>query len=259
LIEQFGYLKKGYFVKKLRRNIVLFFCVACCTACFDLQENLFLKKDGSGTFSFIINLEQSKEMVKMLGTISNTIDSNDSIGSITEKPEIKFEKAFEKATYKLQNTQGIKNITIISDTMKYKFGISFDFSNISTLNTGLNNLFSDDADTTAKKDIVYFELKNNELKRIETLDSKSIVGKSLGLPNEASNFNAHKQFSLERFLNTATFTTTYSFEQTINKAQNTHSILSNDAKTITLVTYPFASAKDTADKKISIANTITLQ
>ena len=135
----------------------------------------------------------------------------------------------------------------------------FVFSNISTLNTGLNNLFSDDADTTAKKDIVYFELKNNELKRIETLDSKSIVGKSLGLPNEASNFNAHKQISLERFLNTATFTTTYSFEQTINKAQNTHSILSNDAKTITLVTYPFASAKDTADKKISIANTITLQ
>lgn len=229
--------------------------VWCCTACFDLQENLFLKKDGSGTFSFIVNAEQIKSMMGMFDGMGNTsTDTSATNGKTLNKLEV----AFEKTKNRLQSIEGISNITAIGDTIKYEFGISFDFANISALNIGLNRLFEED--TSSNRPIInYFEYSNNELKRLEVVDSKSYLGKSIGLQNDTTSFNAHKIFDFEKFFGAVSYTTNYEFEEKVESFQNKKATLSSNTKKVTLVSFPFANTKDSTEKKTNIANVIYLK
>lgn len=248
-------------IKKLP---ILLISLLLCTACFDLQENLFLKKDGSGTFSFVIDMAEMKSMMAMfddmnldeLGENSKTNDRK------SKKKENKFDSNFEITKRKLLNTEGITNVKTIEDTVNFKFGLSFDFKTIASLNKAMNRLFEDEEanDSIPKTDIVYFELKDNQLIRNDYIDSKSIIGKSGNMSKTGTGNNdifSSLTANLEQLFANVSYSTNYEFERKISQSTNQQSMLSNNLKKVTIKCNPFVAAKDSNALKCSIANTIS--
>jgi hypothetical protein len=237
--------------KHLSRFALLFICLLACTSCFDIHENIFLKKDGSGNFSFSIDLTQMKPMMVMLESDKSAPDKQSTQESLNDK--------FEVVHAKLSQVNGITNIHSIEDTANYTFGIAFDFSNVTALNKAMNKLFEEDTAKAKQKEIVYFEMKDHQLIRKDELDSKSILGKSGSLMGSKSRKSENITGSLDQLFSTVTYSTTYQFESKITGTLNSNSIISGDKKKVTVTCYPFAALKDSTQKKCSIANTITLK
>ncbi len=247
----------------------------CCTACFDIQENLFLKKDGSGNFSFIIDMSEFKSMMAMFDGVGKSLggkdDTNESRSKDRNKekakakesksPTDKLSSAFEKTRRKLLNTPGITNVKSIEDSISLHVGVSFDFKNIASLNEAMNKLFADDDSVkTDKKPVIYFEYKDNQLIRLEALDSKSILGKSNAFTGKSTDVNSEDPlFDVSKLFSTVSYTTNYEFENKITSAKNTDAMLSSGMQKVTLKIYPFAGVKDSTKAKPTIANTITFK
>lgn len=236
--------------KNLLKSLIITICLFVCTACFDLQENLYLKKDGAGNFSFVINMSEFKSMMDMFGDGG----SNSQFGSDKTSTE-KLNSAFQITRKKLLNTNGITNVNAIEDTINYTFGIGFDFKNIDALNKAMNKLFDDDSATnTKRKEITYFTWKDNKLTRIESLDTKSILGKTTTMAGKDKLENNF--FNIEKLFEGISYSCIYKFDDKIVSSNNSNAILSTDSKSINLKCYPFASITDSTQKKCNIANTI---
>jgi len=239
-----------------------------CTGCFDLQENLYLKKDGSGNFSFIIDLTEMKTMMAMFdGEEEEQDDETEDTEEIKiksrekspNKKDDKFSSNFEKTRRKLLNTDGISNVKTIEDTINYKFGLSFDFKNITALNKAMNRLFEDeDTDTIPAQEIIYFEWKDKQLLRNEEIDSKSILSKTGSFSNTGGNdLFSGLTSNLEQLFAAVSYSANYEFEKKISLSSNAQAQLSSNDRKVSIKCYPFAAKKDTSAQQCTIANTIS--
>lgn len=246
--------------KYIPKITLVLFTLFCCTACFDLQENLFLKKDGSGTFSFIIDMSQFKSMMTMFDGVGKSLDNKSNKDEKTTAPNDKLSTTFEKTRRKLLNTEGISNVKIVEDTANLNFGISFSFKTVVSLNDAMNKLFEeDDSLKTNRKKVTYFEYKDNQLTRLEALDSKSILGKSSSMVEKSPDVNSENPlFNVEQLFGTISYTMNYEFENKISSVKNQQSLLSANMQKVTLKIYPFASS-DSTKAKTSMANTISFK
>lgn len=242
----------------LLKITVILICLLVCTACFDLQENLLLKKDGSGKFSFLINLGEFKTMLSMF---DQEDIKDDREKSITRKsPANKLNSTFEITRRKLLNTPGISNVKNIEDTINYSFGLSFDFKNIESLNKAMNRIFEDDSVKTDVKETEYFQFKNNQLTRFEVLDSKSLLGKTNAMSGSSREGKTDNGLmSLSKLFEAVSYSTNYEFENKIDSLKNENAMLSSNLKKVSIKCYPFAVLKDSTQKKCSISNTITFK
>lgn len=226
-----------------------------CTGCFDLQENVFLNKDGSGKFSFVVNLSEFKMMADMFD------ESEETKGDFTLKNSStgKLNSSFVSTIKKLEKTKGISDIKTIEDTVNYTFGLSFNFKDVYALNKAMNRLFEDDSITSNTTETTFFVIKNKQFIRLDVLDSKSIFGKTTSMSNTNTKKTENSFFSASKLFETISYTSNYEFEQTIDSINNNSAILSNNLKKVSLKCYPFADTKKNAQNKCTIANIITLK
>jgi hypothetical protein len=255
-------------ISVLKKNIQKFILIACtlfcCTACFDIQENFFLKKDGSGTFSFVIDMSQFKSMMAMFDGIGSAFEDKDKRNEKAKKekkksPNEKLSSTFEKTRRKLLNTGGISNVKSIEDTTNLIVGISFDFKNIIALNDAMNKLFEGDSVNSDTSKVTYFEYKNKQLTRLEVLDSKSILGKTNAMSAQKDDNAESMPFDVEKLFGDVTYSTNYEFEDKIDAVQNENALLSTNMQKVTLKIYPFVTPKDSTQKKHSIGNSISFK
>ncbi len=242
---------------RLFKLLILLLSVFGCSACFDLQENLFLKKDGSGTFSFIVSLGDLKSMMSMFEMGKS--DNNPEKSTRTKKSSNeKLSNNFESTRKKLMKIDGISNVKTIEDTINNKFGLSFNFKNVEVLNNAMNRLFEDDTATEKGPDIVYFQWKDNRLIRNEEIDSKSIIGKSGDFTKDTKKSSETLlPFSLDQLFGSVSYSSSYEFENKITESVNPNAELSSNKKKVTIKCYPFAAEKDSTKQKCTIANTIS--
>ncbi len=97
-------------------------------SCFEIKEILNINKDGSGSFSMVIDLSQVKLMMEGLG------GSED---GETASPFSDMEAEYENTRSQLEEIEGISNITFTSEMEGYVVKSGFDFSNIDALNMGM--------------------------------------------------------------------------------------------------------------------------
>ncbi len=242
---------------RLLKFLILLLSVFGCSACFDLQENLYFKKDGSGNFSFIVSLGDLKSMMSMFE--NGKSDDNTGKSQRTKKSSNeKLSNNFESTRKKLMKIDGITNVKTIEDTVNNKFGLSFNFKNVGVLNSAMNRLFEDDTATEKSPDIVYFQWKDNQLIRNEEIDSKSIIGKSGDFTKDSKKRSETLlPFSLDQLFGSVSYSSSYEFEQKISQSANPNAALSSNMKKVTIKCYPFAAEKDTLKQKCTIANTIS--
>jgi hypothetical protein len=229
-------------MKKTACAFLLFSFSLLCTSCFDIRENVLFNKNGSGEFTFSMNLAELKPMVSMFGA-ENGESSNELLAS-----------RFRETSSKLKQLPGITSAKSIEDTVNYTFGVSFSFDDIKALNLAMNSIFNDDS---AIKQIPYFEWKGRQLIRNEQLDSKSILGKTTELSNTKGVKTQNSLGGLESLFSTVSYTTSYTFDRKVDSTRNENAMLSKDLKTVTVKCFPFA-LKDSTQKKCTVGNVISL-
>jgi hypothetical protein len=210
-----------------------------CTACFDLHEEILFNKNGSGNFTFKIDMSQLKTFFESDNGFTQTSATKEK-----NNPTDKLDSKFDAFKNQLSQIEGISNIKQNLDTTNIIVSISFDFKNITALNNGMSLLFNDDIDTDKKikqKQTIFYAFNNNQLIRYETENNSGFLKAGLVDKNAPIDKNNLSQqlIKADDLFKTVSYTTTYQFENEIKEYTNKNSTVSSNKKKIILKCYPF--------------------
>lgn len=191
-----------------------FFLIVFLSSCFEIVEDVSFKKNGSGTFKYLINLSQSKTEINSL----MRLDSSSGF-RIPKTKEIN--ENLEKVEYSLKNSEGISNVSVKSDFKSWIFEINADFDKCENLEKALNKAISslNSKNKFLIKDVFTFagNTMQRNMIRISSTDIK----------------NANKGV-LKKILSAANYTTIYRFENTIETQSNPKAKVSPSKKAVML-------------------------
>lgn len=216
-------------------SIIFLIITFSYTSCFEIVEEVNLNDDGTGSFSFTVNMSQSRIQV-------NSIMLLDSING-RPLPKIEdFKKAIRRLEYELKKDSAISEIKITENWEDYIFSITGNFQNIDALNKAIKNIntiFTPKGYTAELYD--NFKYENNIFERLY----------SYNLINE---YNTLSQKDKTAFKN-AKYTTVYRFNSPVKSYSNQNALKSKSGKAIMLK----VNVRELVTNKKSIKNTIILR
>lgn len=176
------------------RLLTLIFTASFLSSCLGFEEKIFMRKDGSGTFTYTLDITEAlKKTMQFANAFKNALtDSADAKPKLSKEEEYQkeidkgfgeFKEKFLFNREEIDKNNAIKNFQQFTDTAKgaFKFGCRFDFTNVDALNKTLKSLFiPQQKDKSEKRDgmpaaIYKFEkgVLSRELKKD---DVKSFIG-----------------------------------------------------------------------------------
>lgn len=223
------------------RHSLRFLILGCMlfgfSGCFEILEEVTMKSNGSGTFTYTVNMSQSK--AKLASVMA--LDSVD--GHKVPKQNDVIDQ-IKKAQKTLQGISGITNVAPTWDFTNYIFVMKFDFNNTATLNHALltlaQTMTKDKDKSKVPSTISAFAYASNVFSRKNEYNSKAEIDKL-------------KQKDLD-ILKTSTYTCIYRFESEVKSCSNADAKISSNKKNVMLKLNMLELLK--GDKKIQ--NTITL-
>ncbi len=148
-----------FFRHRLANSVLLLIAVFISTACFEVREEIAIDKQGAGTYSFLIDMSSSKNLIDMAMGMQITKDRT---------PFAQMDSSFAKGIERLTNMQGISNVQAINNREQYVFGMMFDFQNVDALNAALNQSAQEQPEPNS---MATFTFRKKELSR----SSRSLV------------------------------------------------------------------------------------
>jgi hypothetical protein len=133
-------------------GVLLTFVIAL-TSCFEVREEIAIGKDGAGSYTFLIDMSSSKNIIDMAMSMQISKDRT---------PFTQIDSSFAKGVERLSNIQGISNVQAVNNREQYVFGMTFDFQNIEALNTALNQSAQEQPENHS-----VFTFRKKELSRSE--------------------------------------------------------------------------------------------
>ena len=120
------------------------------TSCFEIREKIELNKNGSGTYSLIIDLSEMKSMIEAMNPD----------GDVTEgSPFNEMEEDFVVTRDLLSEIDGISNVNFYAENEGFKVVTSFDFKEMEALNQAIQVVYDPEAETDASKTFYSFKRK----------------------------------------------------------------------------------------------------
>ena len=213
-------------------SISLLLTLISFTSCFEIVEQIFVKKDGSGNLQITLNLSKSKTKINSIRQMKTINGRN-----VPSEAEIKNKiKEIEKSIGK---TAGITGVKTTLDWDNYIGTISCNFANVNQLNSIAKNV-SNGGDAKYIEKSYNYDIANAVFERLNKLSVKKDYNKLS---------NADKEVFA-----TANYTSISKFESTINTISNADAKISPSKKAIMLQ----YNLLDIINGKKSIENKITL-
>ncbi len=206
----------------------------CCSSCFELIEQIQLKKDGSGSLQVTLNMSKSRTRLNSLIKMK-TVNGHD----VPSKEEIALKvKDIEKAVAK---TPGISSAASSIDFENYIITLSCNFKSVPQLNAVSKSIRESENAPDKNTDQFYlFDAAQKSFSRLNKFSLKKEYEKMS---------NADKEIFA-----TANYTTIYKFESEIKSTSNKESKISASKKAVMLK----QNALDIITNKKSVENKITL-
>lgn len=230
-------------MKNLSVFLSLFLGSVLFTGCFDLIEEVRYNKDGSGTYSFLMDMGEMKELLAMVMASDSTgAGSLDSLGGFSKE-----------VVKKLEGLPGISDLEVIDDQEAFQFGYRFSFRDLDALNNALKE--SMEGQMAAGQEPTgedYFSMKRKEFRRLDPAGFQKIVKESMGSMGDDENSEMAMMF-----LKDVSYRTIYHFERDVKKVSNPEASISEDQKTVTLTYFLFDEERSKAGT--GIENTIKLK
>ena len=214
--------------------LVLFSCMILFQSCFEIIEQVFIKKDGSGNFQLVLNMSKSKtklnSMMKMKTVNGHEVPSK---AAITQKVT-DLEKTMKK-------TAGISNVNTQLDFDNYIFTLSCNFAKVASLNATVKNIGEKEKSQSKAIERSYeFDAAENTFSRLNKFSLKEEYQKMS---------NADREI----FAN-ANYTSIFRFDSDVTATSNKESKVAGNKKAVMLK----LNALDIITNKKSIENKINL-
>ena len=177
------------------------------TSCIEIHDEISLKNDGSGTFSYKINLNASKLKVNSILAL-DSLDGKKvpSINEIKEK--------INKYKELLSKKEGISNVKTETNFTEFILKFQCDFTSVNALQKAIKDVFEEESKSKTLKEIEtnWLVWENNKLSR--------------SVPSITQDFTSRlKREDLEALKNGKYFSITR-FEKPIEKFENPQSTVS---------------------------------
>lgn len=117
----------------MRKFLLVFILVPLLSSCFENIEEIRLKSDGSGSFTYIVNFSQSRS------DINSALALDSFLGLNLPKLDLIKEK-IRTAKAKLVASPGISNVILKEDYTNYILELTGDFKSIGQLNAAAKNI-----------------------------------------------------------------------------------------------------------------------
>ena len=160
-------------------------------SCITFEENYYLKKDGSGSFEFKVDMSQLMGMMK-------AFEGMEQEGDDKASEAIDFNKEVEK----LKTIKGISNVKVIEDEEQGMFSMSFDFKDYEALNKAHHEALDSsglDHEVLSKKGnkIFFKQITPGDLAKQADASEQDSLSAMMGA-GMLSQFNYKVNFTLEQ-------------------------------------------------------------
>lgn len=119
---------------RLLTHLLVIFMAFSFTSCFHIIEDIFFQKDGSGTYSIVVDMSQIANMMELMGSGDNKEMEEAMSGMVSE---------FEMVKKRMEALNGVSNVKQEVDKETLIFSTSFDFDDLKALNLGMSEYFMD--------------------------------------------------------------------------------------------------------------------
>lgn len=232
------------------RRIILLCCFCLVTAtlfsCFEIKENINIREDGSGSYSFLMDLSQmrplfamSKDFARSMADTSGRIKKTSSVPN----PILQMKTKFDALQPMLESVDGISDYKTVCDTNAYIIGATYSFKTMESLNNSINVLRNSSGNGTSLEKTHYI-YNDKHFEKINDISKANITGttsKNDSLTNE--------------LFKGARYTLTCTFERKIKDVSNQSYFISADGKTL----FYTGSLLDILNQKTNIGNAVILQ
>lgn len=246
------------------------------TGCLNILEEVTFKKNGSGTYSMIIDMSEMKNMMDMFKTMApgqegtttpteegteKDMNSEDVQGkedgsndAAAEENPADMSKMGEQLTggvaKSLEGVAGITNVVEVNDTAAFKFGYTFEFANVEALNKAIKIINKEKYDAKAEET---FKVSGKKFERLGTANIGEELKKALSEGDEDGQMDMMKSFFADM-----AYTQVYRFpDRTVKKSTNELSEVTEEGHTLTIKIKPFSEEEKM--KKATVATEAKLK
>ncbi|MEZ4826200.1 MAG: hypothetical protein R3C61_07880 [Bacteroidia bacterium] len=199
-------------MKKIAILSTLFLAFAC-TSCLNIVEEIFLKKDGSGSYSISVDMNEMMNMMQGLMS-QEQMEENDMFSSM--------DSTIQETLAQLRQVEGLSNVGHKAEG--YKFTISYDFTSVDVLNRATQSGSVTPGMDLSSSSGDNFKYTKGLFERVNPP-----LGDLMEDEEFASNFEMAKMF-----MSGASYKTIYHLPGKVSKMDNEAARLSGDKKTVTL-------------------------
>lgn len=190
--------------------LLLFICIFF-TSCFEIVEELYIKKNGAGNFTFTLNMSESKTKLASIMML-------DSVQGYKIPNKHELQKQTQIVNQKLKQIAGLSNVGTKLDLNEYIAEIKFDFTNVQQINQAMKVL------------IEYYKIRNYSVPHYAyTLNSKQLTRTYNSKTTTINAYNKMKQADKNVFQQ-AKYTSIYRFEDEISSSTNATTKISKNKK-----------------------------
>ncbi len=238
--NQYKFTKKSYF-KKVTLFVSAIFLM---TSCLEIRETVKLNTDGTGTYSFVLDMSQLKELFMASRTMAKNMmsDSLKRKGYVVKSPNPidQLKPKFDAIKVEIESIKGIRNYQTVYDSVNFRIGAQFDFDNEKALNLAINTIQKKKEEVAAGVEKHFF-YKEKFFERLNTISSSDL--QNFQAKDSLSNSMASKiKYSVE-----------YLFDKKIKEYSNMGYYKSGDGKSVIFSAY----LNDLIKGESTIANKIT--
>lgn len=176
------------------------------TGCFNIIEEIFLNKDGSGTYVNVFDMSEGAGALAIFDTTGEILKAEKSLDSITQV-----------SAKKLQLINGVSNVKI-DDSKKHVVTMSLDFTDLSVLNRAID-----------------LDKKIESEKHVYSWSKGTLIRKDGGISHLfGDDFLALDNEMMSTFFSDSRYKIIYHLPGAVKKMGNKKASLSSDKKTSTL-------------------------
>jgi len=208
-------------------RFLLIFCssiLLLTSSCVDIFDELIIHSNGSGTYKYTVNMSASKVKI-------NSILALDSIEGqrVPKIEEIREKIALYKS--KLEQKEGISNVTVDANYEDFVFKFSCDFTSISALQTAVRDLIREES-----RD------KNNQLFNENWIswDGKQLVRTIPGFQTPLNKLKGEDQEALKK----GKYISVSRFDVPVLKCDNPNAQISPTKTAVMVKSTPYAVAQN---------------
>jgi hypothetical protein len=237
-------------MKHALRYLILLCIPFLFTSCIDIIENIFIRKDGSGTYKLTLTVNENTR--RMMETNRQEIgeEEEDDFNPVGDAADLR--KNFEKLGEDLKNVKGVSKYEAFSNEESMEFGYTFDFADIEVLNKCMEVAAGSSlgqmpgpfgkGKKTVTPNARYIEWNKKSLIRYQSAE----LAKTMDMKKNGGN-NAGMMGGLDvsYIFQDMRYTCTYEFEQAFKAFNNEAAVAENGNKFLSLVCYPFAPTPKT--------------